>query len=84
MNDGGPAFPRTIYDDDCTIGSALKPCSAIGITSTNGMSLRDWFAGQVLGSVARDLADNLNEIESEVAFAYTCADAMLKAREELT
>jgi hypothetical protein len=37
MNDGGPAFPHNVLDHGHGVASQLRP----------GMSLRDWFAGQV-------------------------------------
>lgn len=65
--DGGPAFP--IYTPDMNLGEDAGP----------GMSLRDWFAGQVAAgragsTVSRPTPKNLAE------FAYQCADAMLAAR----
>lgn len=80
IEDGGPAFP--IHSSDMFGGP---------ITLKDGMSLRDWFAGQALPAVVADsLAFNLRMIESgkepvlnefDVAKqAYAYADAMLKAR----
>lgn len=64
-NDGGPAFPG--------------PCQHETRSDIHeGMSLRDWFAGQALtGLLAKD------QLWSAVAGreAYEMADAMLKARE---
>lgn len=60
VNTGGPAFPTV----------------AGQVVYSNGMSLRDWFAGQWLAAghhanlSAKDAADQ----------AYEIADAMLKAR----
>ena len=63
MEGGGPAFPAT---DDATEGIVYR-----------GMSLRDWFAGQVLPSlVARSDDTNQNLAEA----AYRIADAMLASR----
>jgi len=80
IEDGGPAFP--IHSSDMFGGP---------ITLKDGMSLRDWLAGQALASVVADaLAFNLKMIEAgkgpvlnelDVASqAYVYADAMLKAR----
>lgn len=65
MNDGGPAFPRSA-------GSG-------GISSSPGMTLRDWFAGMALA----ECPDPINEEDAPriAALAYAIADAMLKARE---
>ena len=70
-NDGGPAFPTGFTD-------------AAGFAQ-EGMSLRDWFAGQVLAGMCA----NPNMIKENVLLhagnfdtAYAIADAMLAAREE--
>lgn len=70
--DGGPAFPREHLSD----------------LGHNGMSLRDWFAGQALAVVVADLGQERNDdvlAPSEVPRlaakgAYLFADAMLAAR----
>ena len=73
-NDGGPAFPQ------------ISELGDVAATS-NGMSLRDWFAGQALVAVM-DLCKcdirNTNEKKSEMFArkAYLMADAMLAAREK--
>ena len=71
-DDGGPAFPR----------AGMKLSGGI-IPETNGMSLRDWFAGQALaGRLARP-SPNASPIPCKVRaeWCYTMADAMLAARE---
>jgi hypothetical protein len=67
INDGGPAFPHTTQWDGIT--------PAI---NHNGMTLRDYFAAAALqGNLIEPTANN-----DEVAkWAYSLADAMLKARE---
>ena len=64
-NDGGPAFP-------CT--------DAKGFVS-EGMSLRDYFAGQAM---AGQLADPDGEIDPKLIarWSYAYADAMLAEREK--
>jgi hypothetical protein len=42
-----------------------------------GMSLRDWFAGQALAHCA-----NTMEAEVKASYCYQIADAMLKEREK--
>lgn len=42
MKDGGPAFPRTKVETVPMFGQVVKGMSE------DGMSLRDWFAGQAL------------------------------------
>lgn len=77
--DGGPAYPQhrvTLREDGVTIDEAV----------TGGMSLRDWFAGQVLmghfASGGHMSGGSLSSNgRSEVARnCYMAADAMLKAR----
>ena len=73
INDGGPAFPR---DGGEAVG-------------TDGMSLRDWFAGQALAGTLASLVPNESwpagqpdPFDALAASAYRQADAMLKARRE--
>jgi hypothetical protein len=68
INDGGPAFPCQPLD------AQGNPCNA----AQDGMSLRDWFAGQFLTTVEIMGAADPNEISSA---CYKMADAMLAARE---
>lgn len=69
IDDGGPAFPT---DGRLQHGSAY-----------DGMSLRDWFAGQ---SLAAELCDiNSNPImtpREAAALCYRMADMMLEARKK--
>ena len=76
--DGGPAFP--VAEDHRTADQL--PWAA-------GMTLRDWFAGQVLAEAWRfSRQDNggdasLGEIASDAAMdAYIVADAMIAERAE--
>mgnify|MGYP001559385529 CR=1 FL=1 len=75
-DDGGAAFPATLYHDARDFGQRT------------GMTLRDWFAGQVLPAVMlssdaaymtgkRDEAPGTKEYVSD---AYRIADAMIKER----
>jgi len=69
---GGPAFPVE---------------ARVGTRTHNGMSLRDWFAGQVLVGVLppaegeRDAEDDEEFMRRITGYAYQWADAMLAARE---
>jgi hypothetical protein len=75
-NDGGPAFPLAT--------------SSGSNTSVNGMTLRDWFAGQALGHIAAfaqadQWANSGPEWRDAVASeSYKFADAMLAARVKTT
>ena len=79
INDGGPAFPQ-------------PDLSAQGIGPNDrgmeGMTLRDYFAGQALAGMAmsidreyiRFLADGISGGHPTAKAAYQVADAMLLAR----
>ena len=66
INDGGPAFPRTGSDGH------TQPQS--------GMTLRDYFAAAALKGMLSD-SDGGGSGSEFAQAAYSCADAMLKARE---
>ena len=74
INDGGPAFPSNASD-------------AWG-GPTEGMTLRDWFAGQALAGLCagmpkmtrEDIADGTAGGRFYVQAAFALADAMLAAR----
>ena len=73
-NTGGPAFPVSI------LGETIK--------NQEGMTLRDYFAAKaVAGMFYPAIADSLMgdhdlDCDQLATYAYTMADAMLKAREE--
>ncbi len=73
INDGGAAFPIPLQHQG----------------GCEGMSLRDWFAGQALaGMMAHPEADysplGNTRIKNTALDAYAVADAMLEARERPT
>ena len=49
---------------------------------SEGMSLRDYFAGQVLAGTCTGGMWKGDEIHSLALYAYTMADAMMKARKQ--
>ncbi len=69
MNDGGPAFPTKsnpgLYTE----------------LNHDGMSLRDWFAGQALVSIVRS-KDRPYLESDDAAWSYRVADAMLAQRDK--
>ena len=68
---GGPAFPR--QGKEVNFGDGWIPGS-------EGMTLRDYFAGQALsGLLAR--ANNKGTNADNATVAYSIADEMLRARE---
>ena len=73
IHDGGPAFPTVA-------GQTVY---------SNGMSLRDWFAGQALAGIMGPNYDWFtggtetgSRAHEAAHFAYSLADAMLAARSE--
>ena len=75
LNDGGPAFP---------VPTDPRRPNIRGGGAMDGMSLRDWFAGQTLAMGGTLLHSNSGSgYTNELAkWCYKVADAMLKAREE--
>jgi len=62
---GGPAFPQT-----------YQKCEP----HMEGMTLRDWFAGQMLCSVMSSTSRAIPDPKMIAAACYKVADAMLEAR----
>ena len=67
---GGPAFPcdLTAYDEEV-------------VKNFQGMTLRDYFAGQAMNALILERADWKYAPETLAKYAYAQADAMLKARD---
>lgn len=87
INDGGPAFPigTTSVDNN---GQPLRPYE---MEPLSGMSLRDWFAGQMLCGLGAAFANMVADDGATAAamtpaakgmavVAYEFADAMLAER----
>ena len=83
-DDGGPAFPRHVVTMDGMGGYETPPAE-------DGMTLRDWFAGQALASMAPVVCkpgcqyepqdgDPRSVEEFTAAVVYSLADAMLAER----
>ena len=70
---GGAAFPRDSYTDK----------EAGLIVQQNGMSLRDWFAGQALAGFGANPETYSWDYSVMARAAYAQADAMLAAREAM-
>jgi len=72
-NDGGPAFPHL-----------RSECQRVNETEMyEGMTLRDYFAGQALaGMWASDNENFRLDAEFTAIFAYKYADAMIKERDK--
>lgn len=71
INDGGPAFP--VADSYRVDGQ---------VYNHNGMTLRDWFAGQAMASIL--ISKNFTQASTKeiTERAYWYADAMLDERME--
>ena len=74
-NAGGPAFPETMFDVQTRHGDAIRE-------SRPGMTLRDWFAGQVLAGLMADEGMNHCRWAEYAKCSYDAADAMLAEREK--
>jgi hypothetical protein len=72
INDGGPAFPRS---------AAFSNAERTACTEQDGMTLRDWFAGQALAGMGVECTSDEFCHSSVAECAYAYADAMLRARE---
>ncbi len=84
--DGGPAFPRSINETYDRVNDGIHP--------QEGMTLRDYFAGQALaGHLAATSAQALSEMATNPEKAkpymlhvstlmYLYADAMIAARDK--
>lgn len=72
MNDGGPAFPI----------QGNIPLETKTILPYDGMTLRDWFAGQALANVASERFFENATAECVARECYEIADAMLKESEQ--
>ena len=71
VDDGGPAFPRTPY----RVHEQGKEY-AEWRGHQDGMSLRDWFAGQLIVKLI-ELHGTEGTVEYNVVCAYGYADAMI-------
>ena len=71
IEDGGPAFPRAGYDGPDNHQDFVE-----------GMSLRDYFAGQALTGILGSRTGFLIDVGTQNApgWAYQVADAMLAER----
>ena len=77
--DGGPAFPFYRPEMRAAGGKVIRSHD-----ERDGMSLRDWFAGQVVGAYLyeRFSGNRTWEPEEIAAWSYETADAMLAEREK--
>ena len=74
INDGGPAFPTTPVSHGYT-----PDTQGNGTGCGPGMTLRDYFAGQALTSIATEACD----MDEKARWCYRLADQMLIARNSI-
>ena len=95
INDGGPNERYHLTgDEQRALHSALrKSCILLESKDGDGMSLRDWFAGQALAGMTTWTPVGPSEIcdlrtsetlQRRAEWAYAQADAMLRARAAAT
>lgn len=82
--DGGPAFPgkwknQSDRNDYAPNGAVVSPWEVIELP---GMSMRDWFAGQVLAGYLANAEIASANPATMARDAYTIADAMIAERRE--
>lgn len=79
IDNGGPAFPRSFSEDHARTEMEY---------AAPGMSLRDWFAGQIITGILLSPGQNGAEAQKRAdvaaAWAYELADEMIKKRNEKT
>ena len=76
-DDGGPAFPGGQFRTVQRVGEDSRDVPA----GPQGMSLRDWFAGQALvGLLASDRPEEEISFKGYAFMAYDLADEMLAER----
>jgi hypothetical protein len=73
INDGGPAWPQHGWSKDQETLARMQ--------DKQGMTLRDWFAGQALAGLTGNPECAWKDGEELSGCAFTWADAMIKARE---
>jgi len=71
--DGGPAYPQHGWSSD--------PATVARMSEKQGMTLRDYFAAQVLIGICVSYMPRLDEMHERAGRCYAMADAMLAARE---
>ena len=81
-DDGGPAFPRNPGSAGTDVGSEtwLRDTGLM----QDGMTLRDWFAGQALAALVANPKTNADATNAHLAtVAYGLADALLTERAKM-
>ena len=71
-DDGGPVFP---------VPDQYTPNGTLVVHGCEGISLRDWFAGQALAALIAHYEGQDGSMDGIPASAFQYADAMLAARD---
>lgn len=80
IDNGGPAFPGAPSEwIDHPVHGRINRAD-IGESPEPGMTLRDWFAGQVLSGFVQRPSYTHADADTAAKFSYLYADAMLRAR----
>jgi hypothetical protein len=84
-DDGGPAFPRgtKLETPTCSGIEERRRVNALN-EQTDGMTLRDWFAGQALSGIMAHPVQHPDDASASgvASLCYDLADAMIAARKE--
>ena len=88
IEDGGPAFPTA--DSEAKANEPGYPTVTVA-AANQGMSLRDWFAGQAMTAILPAVAAGNYDLDGEgvlgmqiAKHAYAMADFMITERAALT
>lgn len=77
-DDGGPAFPRATYVE---LDDNMHQPSKGNISGDDGMTLRDYFVGQLIAGLVENVGEGCTGyMEQRARVAYEFADALLAAR----
>jgi len=83
INTGGPAFPGTegVSGYGHSAHVTLPDGSAGWANFSQGMTLRDWFAGQALAGLMVNYDQHPNDMATCAGMAVDASNAMIAARE---
>lgn len=80
--DGASATREMTMTDDRGDGGPAFPITAGHLVHAQGMTLRDWFAGQAMAGAIKRWLDVDASDQHIAQWSYEVADAMLAARKE--
>lgn len=66
-------------------GGYFHPTSVFGMTTSPGLTIRDWFAGMLASALIQVPGFRMDTTPDQLAFhSFLLADAMIKARKAVT